>query len=160
MQIGPNSVVSIHYELTNDAGEVLDSSAGGEPLTYLQGAHNIIPGLESQLVGRKVGDQLKVTVQPEDGYGTHQPHMLQEVPKDAFPDSDSIEPGMRFTAQSEHGDVSVVVTLVTDTHVTVDGNHPLAGQVLHFAVEITDVRAASQEELDHGHVHTPGHHHH
>ncbi len=160
MQIGPDCVVSFHYELTNDAGEVLDSSAGGEPLTYLQGAHNIIPGLESQLVGRKVGDQLKVTVQPEDGYGPHQPQMVQDVPKEAFPDSDSIEPGMRFTAQSDQGDVSVVVTEVTDTHVIVDGNHPLAGQVLHFAVEIADVRAATQEELDHGHVHTPGHHHH
>ncbi|MDB6060381.1 MAG: peptidylprolyl isomerase [Verrucomicrobiaceae bacterium] len=159
MQIGPDCVVSIHYELTNDAGEVLDTSADGEPLTYLQGAHNIIPGLEQALVGHKVGDQLKVTVQPEDGYGVKQPDMVQEVPRDAFPDPDSIELGMRFTAQSEHGDVSVEVTAVSASHVTVDGNHPLAGQVLHFAVTIDEVRTATQEELDHGHVHAHGHHH-
>jgi len=159
MQIANDCVVSIHYELTNDAGEVLDTSAGGEPLTYLQGAHNIIPGLENQLVGRKSGDRLDVTVQPEDGYGTHQPQLVQEVPRDAFPDPDSIELGMRFTAESEQGNVSVVVTELSDSHITVDGNHPLAGQVLHFAVSVDDVRAATEEELDHGHVHTPGHEH-
>src|SRR5690606_19035185 len=159
MQIANDCVVSIHYELTNDAGEVLDTSAGGEPLTYLQGAHNIIPGLENQLVGRKSGDRLDVTVQPEDGYGTHQPQLVQEVPRDAFPDPDSIELGMRFTAESEQGNVSVVVTELSDSHITVDGNHPLAGEVLHFAVSVDDVRAATEEELDHGHVHTPGHEH-
>lgn len=161
MQIANDCVVSIHYELTNDAGEVLDSSAGGEPLTYLQGANNIIPGLENQLAGRRSGDRLDVTVQPEEGYGTHQAQLVQEVPREAFPDPDSIEIGMRFTAQSDQGNVSVVVTGVNDSHITVDGNHPLAGQVLHFAVSVTDVRAASPEELDHGHVHGPdGHHHH
>lgn len=159
MQIGPNSVVSIDYELTNDAGEILDASAG-EPLVYLHGAHNIIPGLENQLTGKSSGDQLKVTVQPQDGYGVHQPEMVQDVPRNAFPDGAGITVGMRFNAQSEDGMVSVVVTAVGPDTVTVDGNHPLAGQVLHFAVTITDVRAATEEELAHGHVHTPGHHHH
>lgn len=160
MLIGPNCVVSMHYELTNSAGEVLDSSAGHEPLTYLHGAQNIIPGLENQLTGRTVGDQLDVVVQPEEGYGTHQPALVQQVPRSAFPDSDALETGMRFTADSSDGNVSVVITELSDELVTVDGNHPLAGEVLHFAVSITDVRAATEEEVAHGHVHTPGHHHH
>ena len=160
MQIGPNSVVSIDYELTNDAGEVLDASAPGEPLVYLHGAHNLIPGLENQLTGKSAGDQLKVSVQPAEGYGEHQPEMVQEVPRSAFPEGTDIDVGMRFNAQTSDGSVSVVVTEVSPETITVDGNHPLAGQVLHFAVTIADVRAASEEEVAHGHVHTPGHHHH
>jgi FKBP-type peptidyl-prolyl cis-trans isomerase SlyD len=160
MLIGPNCVVSMHYELTNSAGEVLDTSAGHEPLTYLHGAQNIIPGLENQLVGRSTGDNLEVVVQPQDGYGEHQAALVQQVPRNAFPDSDALETGMRFTADSANGDISVVITALSDDTVTVDGNHPLAGQVLHFSVAITDVRAATEEEIAHGHVHTPGHHHH
>jgi FKBP-type peptidyl-prolyl cis-trans isomerase SlyD len=160
MLIAENCVVSIFYELTNDAGEVLDASGEGEPLTYLQGAQNIIPGLENQLTGKTTGDRLKVTVQPEDGYGSHSPNLVQEVPRNAFPEPDALEVGMRFNAQSENGTMSVVITAVSADTVTVDANHPLAGQVLHFAVTIADVRAASAEELAHGHVHGPhGHHH-
>lgn len=160
MLIAENCVVSIFYELTNDAGEVLDASAEGEPLTYLQGAHNIIPGLENQLAGQAAGAKLTVTVQPEDGYGAHSPEMVQEVPRDAFPEPDALEVGMRFNAQSDNGTMSVVITAVTPATVTVDANHPLAGQVLHFAVTIDEVREASAEELSHGHVHGPhGHHH-
>jgi FKBP-type peptidyl-prolyl cis-trans isomerase SlyD len=160
MLIAENCVVSIFYELTNDAGETLDASGEGEPLTYLQGAHNIIPGLENQLTGKAAGDQLKVTVQPADGYGEHTPSLVQEVPRDAFPEPDALEVGMRFNAQSENGTMSVVISAVGADTVTVDANHPLAGQVLHFAVTIADVRAASAEELAHGHVHgAHGHHH-
>lgn len=160
MLIAENCVVSIHYELTNDAGEVLDASTEGEPLTYLHGAHNIIPGLENQLAGKQAGDQLKVTVQPQDGYGEHSPNLVQEVPRSAFPEPDELEVGMRFNAQSENGVMSVVISQVGADTVTVDANHPLAGQVLHFAVTIDDVRTASAEELAHGHVHGPhGHHH-
>jgi FKBP-type peptidyl-prolyl cis-trans isomerase SlyD len=160
MLIAENCVVSIFYELTNDAGEVLDASAEGEPLTYLQGAHNIIPGLENQLAGQTSGAKLTVTVQPEDGYGAHSPDLVQEVPRDAFPEPDALEVGMRFNAQSDNGTMSVVITAVTPATVTVDANHPLAGQVLHFAVTIDEVREASAEELSHGHVHGPhGHHH-
>jgi FKBP-type peptidyl-prolyl cis-trans isomerase SlyD len=160
MLIAENCVVSIYYELTNDAGEVLDASTDGEPLTYLHGAHNIIPGLENQLLGKKAGDQLKVTVQPQDGYGEHSPNLVQEVPRNAFPEPDSLEVGMRFNAQSENGVMSVVISQTGADTVTVDANHPLAGQVLHFAVTIDEVRAASAEELAHGHVHGPhGHHH-
>lgn len=160
MQIGPNSVVSIHYELSNDTGEVLDASTEGEPLVYLHGAHNIIPGLEKELVGKKIGDTLKVKVQPEEGYGVRQEELIQEVPRTAFPDPDNLTVGMRFSAQSDQGHVSVVITELTDAMATVDGNHPLAGVVLNFDVSITDIRSATEEEISHGHVHLPGHHHH
>jgi len=153
MLIGQNSVVSIDYELTNDAGEVLDASPEGQPLTYLHGASNIIPGLENELTGKSIGSKFKVTVQPEEGYGAHQPQLVQTVPRDAFPDPDDIQTGMRFSAQSDNGTLSVVVTGVTDKEVTVDANHPLAGQVLHFDVNVTAVRDATSEEIAHGHVH-------
>lgn len=159
MQIAPNSVVSIHYELSNDAGEILDASAEGEPLVYLQGAQNIIPGLEKELVGKKAGDKLKVKVQPEEGYGIKQAELIQQVPRDAFPDPDSLEVGMRFSAESDNGHISVAITELTDTTATVDGNHPLAGVVLNFDVSIADVRPATEEEISHGHVHSHGHHH-
>ena len=159
MQIGPNSVVSIHYELSNDAGEILDASVDGEPLVYLHGAHNIIPGLEKELVGKKVGDTLKVKVQPEEGYGNQQAELIQQVPRNAFPDSDKLTIGMRFTAESDNGHISVVITELTDELATVDGNHPLAGVVLNFDVSIADIREATDEEISHGHVHTHGHHH-
>ena len=159
MQIGPNSVVSIHYELSNDVGEILDASAEGEPLVYLHGAQNIIPGLEKQLVGKKIGDALKVKVQPEDGYGVRQAELVQQVPRNAFPDPDNLTIGMRFSAQSDGGHISVVITELTDALATVDGNHPLAGVVLNFDVSVADIRAATAEELSHGHVHMPGHHH-
>src|SRR5437016_2861931 len=105
MLIGQNCVVSINYELTNDAGEILDASPEGQPLIYLHGANNIIAGLEHGLLGKAVGAQFDVTVQPEDGYGPRQPQLVQEVPRDAFPDPDAIETGMRFSAQSDDGTV-------------------------------------------------------
>ncbi len=156
MQIAQNSVVKFHYTLTNDAGEVLDSSDGRQPLTYLHGAGNIIPGLERQLEGRETGDKLNVSVTPEEGYGEVQPQLVQEVPRDAFQGVEAVEPGMQFQAQTQGGPLMVTVTKVEGDTVTVDGNHPLAGQKLNFDVEIADVREASQEELEHGHVHDEG----
>jgi len=126
----------------------------------VNGAGNIIPGLEKEMLGKVAGAEFKVTVQPEDGYGVRQDHLTQEVPRDAFPEPDQIQPGMRFSAQSDQGTMSVVVTKVTDDAVIVDANHPLAGAVLHFAVRIAEVRDATREELDHGHVHGAGGHHH
>jgi FKBP-type peptidyl-prolyl cis-trans isomerase SlyD len=160
MQITDNAVVSIHYTLTNDAGETLDSSAGGEALTYLHGQGNIIPGLEAALLGKQVGDKLKVRIEPERGYGVRDPALTQEVPRSAFRGVDDIEVGMQFQAHAEHGPQTVVVTNVTADTVTVDANHPLAGEYLTFDVEIASVRAATKEELSHGHVHGPGGHHH
>jgi len=160
MQIAQNSVVAFHYTLTNDAGEVLDSSEGREPLTYLHGAGNIIPGLEKQLEGRTAGDKLQAQVAPEEGYGEIQPQLVQEVPRDAFQGVESVEPGMQFQAQTQGGPLMVTVTQIEGDTVTVDGNHPLAGQSLNFDVEIAEVREASEEEAEHGHVHgEDGHEH-
>ena len=156
MQIAQNSVVAFHYTLTNDTGEVLDSSEGREPLTYLHGAGNIIPGLEKELEGRQAGDSLNAVVAPGEGYGEQQEQLVQEVPRDAFQGVEGIEPGMQFQAQTQGGPLMVTVTQVEGDTVTVDGNHPLAGQTLNFAVEIASVREASEEEVEHGHVHGEG----
>lgn len=161
MQIAENAVVAIHYTLTNDAGDTLDSSRErDEPLAYLHGHGNIIPGLEKALLGKQTGDTLKVTVEPAEGYGERHEGLIQEVPREAFQGVDELEPGMQFQASTDAGPRMFTITDVQDDVVTVDGNHPLAGATLHFDVEIADVRAASAEELSHGHVHGPGGHEH
>lgn len=160
MTIAENKVVTIEYTLKNDAGEVLDTSEGRDPLVYLHGSQNIIPGLENALTGKAVGDTLNVRINPEDAYGTRDDSMKQEVPREMFGD-EKIEVGMQYHAQGPEGD-TLVVTVVdaNDTHVTVDGNHPLADVHLNFDVEVKDIRDASAEELEHGHVHGEGGHHH
>ncbi len=160
MQIAERTVASFHYTLTNDAGEVIDSSAGREPLTYLHGAGNIVPGLEKEMLGRQTGDTFNVVVSAEDGYGEPNPALTNVVPKEAFQGVDTLEVGMEFQAQTPQGPLSVVIAKIDGDEVTVDGNHPLAGKTLHFAVEVTDVRDASLEELTHGHAHGAGGHHH
>ena len=160
MEISNSKVVSIHYTLTNSDGDVLDTSRNGEPLAYLHGAGNIIPGLESALTGKRAGDRLQVSVAPDQGYGAHDPAMVQRVPRAAFQGIDTIEPGMQFHAETAEGLQTVVVIEVDDDSVVVDGNHPMAGQTLNFDVEIATVREASAAELDHGHVHGAGGHHH
>ncbi|NND69000.1 MAG: peptidylprolyl isomerase [Halioglobus sp.] len=152
--IGDNLVVRMHYTLTNAEGEVLDSSSGSDPLAYLHGAGNIIPGLERELTGKVSGDKVNVVVAPADGYGEVQQELFQVVPREAFQGIDTIEPGMNFQAQGEGGQVqSITVAKVEGDEITVDANHPLAGVQLHFDVEIVEVRDASEEELAHGHVH-------
>jgi FKBP-type peptidyl-prolyl cis-trans isomerase SlyD len=160
MQIANNKVVSIHYKLTNDDGDILDSSEGQEPLAYLHGLGNIIPGLESALIGRAVGDKFSVTVAPADGYGERDNEMVQSVPKSSFQGVDQIVPGMQFQAQSPEGMQLVTVIDVDGDEVILDGNHPMAGITLTFDVEVTEIRDATAEELEHGHVHGPGGHHH
>lgn len=160
MQIAERTVASFNYTLTNDAGEVIDSSVGRSPLAYLHGAGNIVPGLEKEMLGHRVGDVFDVLVAPEEGYGMPNPMMIQVVPKAAFQGVDELEVGMEFQAQTPQGPMSVVVAKIEGDEVTVDGNHPLAGQNLHFAIEVTEVREASLEELTHGHVHGEGGHHH
>jgi FKBP-type peptidyl-prolyl cis-trans isomerase SlyD len=161
MTIKNNSAVSFHYTLTDDDGQQLDSSAGKEPLAYLHGSGNIIPGLENALEGKNVGDSMVVAVPAAEGYGEVQAELIQEVPRGSFQGVDDIELGMQFEAQTDNGDsVPVTVTGVTDETVTVDGNHPLAGKNLNFDVSIESARDATQEELDHGHVHGPGGHDH
>jgi len=158
--IADKHVVAIHYTLTDDDGETLDSSAGRDPLMYLHGASNIIPGLESALTGKDVGDKVEVTVEPADAYGEIDGELVQSVPRDAFDGIEQIEPGMQFEARSpEGGSQVVVVKEVADDAVVIDGNHPLAGQTLHFDVSVEEVREATEEEVAHGHVHGPGHAH-
>src|SRR5262249_50646633 len=160
MSIAQDQVVSIHYTLKNDAGDVLDSSANGEPLTYLHGHGNLIPGLERELTGKNVGDKLAVTIAPADGYGDYDKALVQRVPRRALKGIQSVRVGMQLQAQTEDGARTVTVTQLTGDLVTLDGNHPLAGQNLNFEVEVKDVRDATAEELAHGHVHGPGGHHH
>ncbi len=160
MLIKPNAVVAIHYTLTDDEGTVLDSSAEQQPLTFLYGAGNIIPGLEQALTDKKAGDKITARIEPQDGYGEIIEEMVQKVPRDAFAEDTVIEIGMRFNAQTERGPLTVVVTNIDDEQVTVDGNHPLAGETLNFDVSVEEVRDATEEELQHGHVHGPGGHHH
>jgi len=160
MKIAHEKVVSIHYTLTNGEGTVLDSSSGGHPLAYLHGFGNIIPGLENALEGKETGDKLSVTVEPEEGYGARDERLVQAVPRGAFKGVTELAPGMQFQAQGPQGTRLVVVTKVAEDVVTVDANHPLAGQTLHFEVEVSEVRDATSEELEHGHVHGPGGHHH
>ena len=152
--IGDRTVVSIHYTLKDEEGTIIDSSEGAEPLSYLHGAGNIIPGLEHALLGKSAGQSLEVVVEPENGYGEYQAELLQVVPKAAFEGVDTIEVGMAFTAQAADGSQRrIVVRDVAGDEVTIDANHELAGVDLHFAVEVVEVREATQEEVDHGHAH-------
>lgn len=153
MQIADRNVVSFHYTLTNDGGDVLDSSREREPLAYLHGAGNIVPGLEKALSGREPGDAFKVDVEPQEGYGPRHEEMVQTLPKSSFQGVPEVKPGMQFQANGPQGPLLVTVLEVEDDQVKIDGNHPLAGQTLHFDIEVTEVRDATEEELTHGHVH-------
>ncbi len=154
-------VVTFHYVLKDKAGKTLDSSQGNEPMTYLEGSGSIIPGLETVITTLKTGDKKHVPVKAAEAYGEHDAKLVAEVPRAQFPEGEQIEAGMRFRAgeEHEHGPV-FTVTKVTETHVHVDGNHPLAGVDLFFDVEIVDTRDATLEEVKHGHAHGPGGHHH
>ncbi len=153
MKITKDSVARFHYKLTNADGEVLDSSEGKDPLAYLHGHGNIIPGLEEALDGHGGGDQFAVTIAPEDAYGIYDQELVQTLPRSAFQGVDEIEVGMQFQAEAEGGVSLVTVTGVAEESVTIDGNHPLAGVELHFDITVVDVRDATPEELEHGHTH-------
>lgn len=158
--VAKDTVVKFNYTLTNKDGEVLDQSRG-EPLAYLHGHHNIITGLEAQMLDKTVGDKFVATIAPQDAYGEYISEAVQEVPRANFQGVDKIEVGMQFQSQTDDGHVMLVtVKDVTDDVVVVDGNHPLAGVELTFDVEIVEVRAATKEELEHGHAHGDGSHHH
>jgi len=160
MQIGDQKVVTLHYTLTDNDGKVIDKSEDGS-FAYLHGASNIIPGLEDALTGKSAGEEMSVSVSPEQAYGVRDESMLQQVPKNMFEDTSQIAVGTQFHAQGPNGEMLVVTVMdVQEEHVVVDGNHPLAGVELNFDVKIIDVRDASEEEVEHGHVHAPGGHHH
>ena len=161
MTIGQHKVVEFHYTVSDaTTNEVLDSSKDSEPLTYLHGANNIIPGLEAELEGKSVGDEFEVTIAAADAYGEYSDDRVQVVPISAFEGVEKIEPGVMVAAQTEQGAIEMIITEVNGDQVTVDANHPLAGRSLTFQVSVELIRDASAEEIDHGHVHGPGGHHH
>jgi FKBP-type peptidyl-prolyl cis-trans isomerase SlyD len=160
VDIAADRVVTIHYTLKDDRGGVLDSSAGGEPLAYIQGHGNLVSGLEKALEGKPDGATLAVVVAPADGYGERDEALLQRVPKRSLQGSGEIKKGMQFQGRTADGMRLFTVTAVIGDMVTLDGNHPLADQTLHFDVAVVGVRAATAEELEHGHVHGAGGHHH
>ncbi len=159
--IADGHVVTIHYRLTLDDGSVADDSAGGEPLVFLQGSRNIVPGLERQLAGKKVGDKCDVVVPANEGYGEYDPAAEQSVPKNQFPPNTEITVGMAFQTKGRNNQpMSVWVRALKDDQVIITANHPMAGQRLNFSVEVLDVRRATADEKKHGHAHGPGGHHH
>lgn len=159
-RVADGKIVSIHYVLTSDEGEVLDKS-GATPLPYLHGAGNIVPGLERGLSGHGIGDQVKVDVPPQEAYGHHDPEGIQQVPRAAFPEDIELQAGMQFEAHNEAGEAMPIwISEVAGETIMVDFNHPLAGETLHFDVTIADIRDATAEEREHGHPHGPGCHHH
>jgi FKBP-type peptidyl-prolyl cis-trans isomerase SlyD len=154
-----SKVVSFHYTLKDGKGQVLEASHDSEPLSYLEGVGQIIPGLESALHGLKKGEKKSVHVPAKDAYGEYDESLIVEVPRAQIPKKD-VAVGDRFNAEGDGDTRVVVVTEVTDVHVKIDGNHPLSGQDLNFDVEITDVRDATKDEMEHGHAHGAGGHHH
>lgn len=162
MTIEDQRVVNIHYTLRNTQGEVLDSSEGRAPLAYIQGIGNLIPGLEAELNGKQVGDKIKAVIAPKDAYGEYDEKMLHKVPKSGFrgEGDEQVQVGMQVQVDTGEGHAIATVTAVEGEDVTLDLNHPLAGEELHFDVEIMGVRAATEEELQHGHAHGEGGHHH
>lgn len=153
MKISKNYAVYFDYEVRNSRAELLDSSQGSGPMAYVHGYASIIPGLEKALEGKSVGEELQVIVPPADGYGLRDENRVGKVDRSIFPKDAEIKPGMRFRATSEHGTDQVVVTAVDGDTITVDANHPLAGEALTFQVSVRDVRPATDEEVAHGHVH-------
>ncbi|WP_298578452.1 peptidylprolyl isomerase [uncultured Luteimonas sp.] len=150
MEIAAARVASIHYTLTGDDGRIIDQSSESRPLRYFHGAGNIIPGLEKALAGKQAGDALQVDVRPEEAYGVRNEGMVQVLPREAFKGVDKVEPGMQFEASSERGPLLVTVVEVAGDTVRIDGNHPLAGQTLHFDVRVLDVRESTEEEKQSG----------
>lgn len=158
MQLTKHKVATINYTLTDKDENVLDQSLDGS-FTYLHGANNIIPGLEKALDGKEAGDKVSVVVEPEDAYGERSLEKIQRVPRERFPADMELKEGMQFQASSADGiPVVIAITAVEADEVVVDGNHPMAGKQLHFQVELVDVRNASDEEIQHQHVHGPGGH--
>ncbi|MCF7923423.1 MAG: peptidylprolyl isomerase [Candidatus Marinimicrobia bacterium] len=160
MHIQKDKVVSIDYTLTNNHGEVLDSSSGREPLAYLHGNGGLIPGLEKELEGKVKGDKLVAIIAPEQAYGLRTEELVQEIPLKNFHDASEVKVGVQFQVENEHEVRIATVTAVGENSATVDMNHPLADETLHFDVEVMDVREPTKEEMEHGHVHGAGGHHH
>jgi FKBP-type peptidyl-prolyl cis-trans isomerase SlyD len=160
MQIENGKVVSFHYWLKDDQGNEIEKSEGRSPMAILFGHGNIIPGLEKAMDGKSEGDRFDVVVAPAEGYGERRADFTQRVPKKYFRDGDNLKPGQTAVVQTDQGPRQVEVIKVGSSVVDVDLNHPMAGKTLHFAIEVTQVRDATEEEVAHGHVHGDGGHHH
>jgi len=161
MQISKNKVVTLEYTLKDNEGVVIDQTTGDDTFAFIHGIGGIIPGLENALDGKQADDALNITIEPDEAYGQREEALLAEVPMDRFDGAGEIQEGMQFQTASEDGTARVVtVVKIEDGMVTVDGNHPLAGVTLNFDVKVIAVREATQEELEHGHVHGPGGHQH
>ncbi|QFU75746.1 peptidylprolyl isomerase [Halioglobus maricola] len=160
MNIGPETVATFHYTLRDESGTEVETSRGGDPSAYLHGANNIIPGLEKAMVGKAAGDTFSATVAPEDGYGQPDPERQQRVPAKHLVFKGKLKAGMVVQLNTSDGRVPVTVVKAGRHTADIDTNHPLAGQTLTFDIEIDDVRAATAEEIEHGHAHGPGGHHH
>ncbi len=156
MQIAKNKVATITYTLTDDAGAIIDKASEQDPFSFIQGVGNIIRGLENALEGKAAGDSLNVTIAPQDAYGEYDDTLTQVLSEEMFEGVDEVKPGMQFHAQTNQGMSVVTVTQVSEGNVTIDANHPLAGVTLNFDVSVLEVRDASEDELEHGHVHGPG----
>ncbi|RYZ49994.1 MAG: peptidylprolyl isomerase [Proteobacteria bacterium] len=155
-----NSVVLMDYTVKDDEGNIIDTSSGHEPLAFIVGLGNIIPGLEREFIGKKKGDAFTVKVKPEDGYGDKDDGLVEVVPRAQFAGVKNLAVGMQLQAQTDDDTMVVTVVQLTDTEVTVDANHPLAGKTLNFEVKVVEVREPTAEEMSHGHVHGTGGHHH
>ncbi len=161
MQVDKHKVVVLDYTLKDSEGVVMDSTEGRGDFAYLHGTNNVIPGLEKALDGRKAGDEVEVTIAPNEGYGERNEGMVQVVSKSTLESSDEAQVGMQFYSHSPDGEtIMYTVMEVKGDDITIDGNHPLAGVELHFALKIVDIREATEEEISHGHVHGPGEHNH
>jgi FKBP-type peptidyl-prolyl cis-trans isomerase SlyD len=160
MRVAKDSVVSLEYRLHLGDGQVIDQSAPDQPLAYLHGHRQIVPGLEGALEGLSTGDSKKVVVEPGQGYGEHDPEGVRTVPRNMLPPGFNPQPGQTLMAQTDQGDIPLRIQEVRQDAVVVDLNHPLAGKTLHFDVTVREVRAATEEELTHGHVHGAGGHDH
>lgn len=153
MNITKDRIVGIGYTLTDTENQLLDSTPGSDPLIYLHGHENIIPGLERALEGKSEGDTFKITIPAADAYGNRDERLIIQVPRDRFEGVEGVEKGMQFEAETADGSRIVTVTGITGSTITVDGNHPLAGMDLNFDVTVMNVREASDEEIVHGHPH-------
>jgi FKBP-type peptidyl-prolyl cis-trans isomerase SlyD len=160
MKVEDNMIVSFDYRLTDDEGQEIDNSHGREPLAYLHGSGAIIPGLEKAMAGKAAGDSFEIRILPEDAYGERNDDLQQDVPREQFAAVEDLEEGMEFQVDTDDGPMVITVIDIADDVVTVDGNHDLAGVNLNFEVSVRDVREATAEEIEHGHAHGPGGHHH
>ncbi len=159
MTVINNKVVEIHYVLKDKDGELLDSSEGQKPLAYIHGIGNIIPGLEQKLEGKKIGDKVNAIIAPADGYGIREEKLVHKIPMSNFKDKSQVKLDAQFRVEMEDGPRIATITQIEEEEVTVDMNHPLAGEELHFDVEVMTIRDATEEEISHGHVHNGDHHH-